>query len=53
MVVMWDLIPITRRRRLESALRSTAKRIRNQTQQAENEFFEVTTGYETMGLAVV
>ncbi len=53
MVVMWDLIPVTRRKKMNSMLRSCTKRIRSFTQQSDVKYFEAVSGYEPMGLKVI
>ena len=50
MVIMWDLISKTRRKKLDSMLRSCTKRIRDCTIQSQNDWFEVVTNYEPLGL---
>lgn len=53
MVITWDLIPITRRRRLNTMLRACTKGIRDCTAQSENRFFELVENYEPMGLRIL
>ena len=53
MVIMWDLIAKTRKRKLNSMLRSCTKGIRECTAQSENRFFEVVENYEPLGLKVL
>ena len=53
MVVMWDLIPITRRRKIDSMLRSCTKNIREAMMQSENIYFELVENYEPLGLRIL
>ncbi len=53
MVVMWDLIPKTRRHKMKAILRSCTKNIKQYTQQSQNDFFEVVSNYETLGLMII
>ena len=53
MVIMWDLIPKTRRNKINSMLRSCTKGIRDCMAQSENKFFELVDNYEPMGLRIL
>ncbi len=53
MVVMWDLIPKTRRNKMNSILRSCTKNVRRYTQQSQTDFFEVVSSYEPLGLRII
>jgi hypothetical protein len=53
MVIMWDLIPITRRNKINSMLRCCTKGIRECTAQSENRYFELVEGYEPLGLRIL
>jgi hypothetical protein len=53
MVIMWDLIPITRRKKIDTMLRSCTKRIRDYTLQSENRYFTVVSNYEPLGLKII